>query len=234
LTSPSAWAVVPAAGVGTRMGADRPKQYLDLAGRPVLAHALAPLLAEPRIEALVLVVAPGDEAWRAVAGDHPKVLTAPGGEARCHSVLSGLRRLADRAAPGDWVLVHDAARPCLTGADLGRLLDAVDGDPVGGLLAVPVSDTLKKMGAGGRAEVTVPREGLWRALTPQAFRYRVLLEALEAAVGSGRLVTDEAGAVEALGLRPRLVPGSGANIKITGPEDLDLARAILAAREAGV
>lgn len=233
MTSPSAWAVVPAAGVGARMGADRPKQYLDLAGRPVLAHALAPLLAEQRIEAVVLVVAPGDEAWRGVVGDSPKLLTAPGGEARCHSVLSGLRRLGDRAAPGDWVLVHDAARPCLTGGDLGRLLDALDGDPVGGLLAVPVSDTLKKTDAEGRAEMTVPREGLWRALTPQAFRYRVLLEALEAAVGAGRLVTDEAGAVEALGLRPRLVPGSGGNIKITGPEDLDLARAILAAREAG-
>ena len=233
MTSPSAWAVVPAAGVGARMGAGKPKQYLQLAGRAVLAHALAPLLAEPRIEAVVLVVAPGDETWRGIVGDHPKLLVAPGGEERCHSVLSGLRRLGDRAAPGDWVVVHDAARPCLTGVDLGRLLDAVGEDPVGGLLAVPVSDTLKEGDADGRAGATVPRDGLWRALTPQVFRYRVLLDALEAALEAGRLVTDEAGAVEALGLRPRLVPGSAANIKITGPEDLDLAAAILEAREAG-
>ncbi len=233
MTPPAVWAVVPAAGVGARMGADRPKQYLDLAGRAVLAHALAPLLDEPRVRGVVLVVAPGDEAWRGVAGGHPKVLTAPGGDERCHSVRAGLERLGDRAAPQDWVLVHDAARPCLTGADVARLLEVVDGDPVGGLLAVPVSDTLKQADAEGRAGATVPRDGLWRALTPQAFRYGVLVEALDAAIDSGRLVTDEAAAVEGLGLRPRLVPGSAANIKITGPEDLRLAAAILAAREAG-
>ena len=232
MTSSAVWAVVPAAGVGARMGADRPKQYLKLAGRPVLAHALSPLLSEPRVRGLVLVVAPEDEAWRGIAGGHEKVLTAPGGEERCHSVLSGLERLRDRAGSDDWVLVHDAARPCLTGSDVARLLDAVQGDPVGGLLAVPVSDTLKKADAERRAEATVPRTGLWRALTPQAFRYGVLFEALGAAIGSGRLVTDEAAAVEGLGLRPRLVPGGAGNIKITGPEDLRLAEAILAAREA--
>lgn len=226
------WAIVPAAGAGLRMGADRPKQYLPLAGRTVLDHALGALLAEPRVELLVLVVARGDDAWREIVGDEPRVTTAAGGAERCHSVLSGLEALAGRAAEDDWVLVHDAARPCLGRGDLERLVAALEDEPAGGLLAVPLADTLKRGSPDLRVEGTVPRAGMWRALTPQAFRYGLLRDALRACVAAGDLVTDEAAAMERAGHRPKLVPGSAANIKVTGPEDLAVAEAVLAARRA--
>jgi 2-C-methyl-D-erythritol 4-phosphate cytidylyltransferase len=228
------WAVVPAAGVGMRMGADRPKQYLELAGRPVLAHALEALLAEPRIEALVLVVAQGDLAWRQVAGDDPRVLEASGGAERCHSVLAGLERLAGQASADDWVVVHDAARPCVSPEEIARLLSALQDEPSGVLLALPLADTLKRATPDGRVQATVPRRSLWRALTPQAFRYGLLAEALAESIDAGALVTDEAAAMERAGHRPKLVRGSAQNIKITGPEDLALAEAILAARGKGI
>jgi 2-C-methyl-D-erythritol 4-phosphate cytidylyltransferase len=222
-----AWAVVPAAGAGRRMGAGVAKQYLPLRGRPLLAHALQPLLRCERIEAVVLVVAAGDEDWRSIVPAGERVLTVTGGAERCHSVLKGLERLADRASPGDWVLVHDAARPCLSGAELDALFEQLDGDPVGGLLAVPLADTLKAADEGRRVKATLPREGLWRALTPQMFRYGLLQAALANAVAAGVLVTDEAAAMERAGHRPALVPGRTANLKVTGPEDLLLAEAVL-------
>lgn len=226
-----AWAVVPAAGSGRRMGAPTAKQYLILHGRPLLAHALAPLLACQRIEAVVLVVAPDDTRWQEAISPGPRILTAPGGAERCHSVLNGLEALADRAAAEDWVLVHDAARPCLPAADVDALFEQLAQDPVGGLLALPLADTLKQADDQGHVLGTVPREGLWRALTPQMFRYGLLRAALASAVAAGVAVTDEAAAMERAGHRPALVAGSGANLKVTTPEDLALAEAVLRSRE---
>jgi 2-C-methyl-D-erythritol 4-phosphate cytidylyltransferase len=226
-----AWAVVPAAGSGRRMGSAVPKQYLPLLGKPLLSWSLAPLLASERIEAIVLVVAPGDSGWRTLAEGNDRVLPAEGGAERCNSVLNGLAMLAERAAPDDWVLVHDAARPCLSREELDALFETLGEDRVGGLLAVPLADTLKTADGAGRVARTVPREGLWRALTPQMFRYGVLRDALAAAVGAGITVTDEAAAIEYAGHRPMLVPGRAANLKVTGPEDLELAEAVLRRRE---
>lgn len=227
-----AWAVVPAAGTGRRMGANVAKQYLSLLGRPLLAHALETLCATPRIEAVVLVVAADDMRWpEAVPADAP-LLTAIGGAERCHSVRNGLLRLADRAAPDDWVLVHDAARPCLSQEELDALFAALERDPVGGLLAVPVADTLKAADEGGRVQRTVSRDRLWRALTPQMFRYGLLRDALAAAIEGGVIVTDEAAAMEYAGHRPALVAGRAANMKVTGPDDLALAEAVLRRLEA--
>lgn len=228
---PRAWAVVPAAGTGRRMGAAVAKQYLSLCGRPLLAHALAPLLAHPRIEAVVLVVAPADDRWHEAVPEGARLLSAAGGPERCHSVLNGLESLAGRAAAEDWVLVHDAARPCLSDAELAALFSELGDDPVGGLLAVPLADTLKAADERHRVARTLPREGLWRALTPQMFRYGLLRAALHDAVAVGALVTDEAAAMERAGHRPALVAGRAANIKVTGPEDLALAEAVLRGRE---
>ena len=226
-----AWAVVPAAGSGRRMGAAVAKQYLPLRGQPLLAHALEPLLACTRLDAVVLVVAGDDTRWRESVPRDARLLLAAGGELRRDSVMNGLERLADVAADDDWVLVHDAARPCLSAGELEALFEALADDPVGGLLAVPLADTLKSADDSGRVAATVPRENLWRALTPQMFRYGLLRRALAAAVAAGIVVTDEAAAVEHAGHRPMLVPGRAANLKVTGPEDLALAAAVLSARE---
>jgi 2-C-methyl-D-erythritol 4-phosphate cytidylyltransferase len=224
------WAVVPAAGRGERHGGRVPKQYVRLLGRPVLSWSLAPLLAERSIAGLVLALARGDRRWRRLpeAGD-PRVRACEGGARREQSVANALAALSGVARDEDWVVVHDAARPCLRGTDLRTLFAALDGDPVGGLLAVPLGDTLKAADAEGRSVRTVPREGLWRALTPQMFRYGVLRRALALCLERERAVTDEAAAVEALGLRPRLVAGRGDNLKVTQPGDLALAAAILRA-----
>lgn len=230
---PRAWAVVPAAGTGTRMGAAVAKQYLPLRGRPLLEHALAPLLACERIDAVVLVVARYDRRWQEFAPGNERLLTAIGGERRCDSVSSGLERLADRAADDDWVLVHDAARPCLSSVELASLFETLADDPVGGLLAVRLADTLKAADASGRVVRTVPRDGLWRALTPQMFRYGLLRRALADAIAAGVAVTDEAAAIEHAGHRPVLVEGCAANLKVTDPEDLALAEAVLRRREEG-
>ena len=230
---PRAWAVVPAAGSGRRMGAAVAKQYLPLCGRSVLAHALGPLLDCARIDAVVLVVSPEDARWQEFVPQGDRLLIAHGGAERCHSVANGLERLGDRADDEDWVLVHDAARPCLSRAELERLLDVLQDDAVGGLLAVPLADTLKAADEHGRVERTVPREQLWRALTPQMFRYGLLKRALSAAIAAGIAVTDEASAIEYAGHRPLLVAGRTANLKVTGPEDLALAEAVLRRREEG-
>jgi 2-C-methyl-D-erythritol 4-phosphate cytidylyltransferase len=217
------WAVVPAAGKGSRMGADRPKQYLELAGRTVLEHTLRRLLAEPRIAAIVVALAAEDaDGPRVIASLGPRVRATSGGAERCHSVLNGLDALPEAAAD-DWVLVHDAARPCLRQADLAKLIDDLSGGDCGGILAVPVRDTLKRCAADGSIEHTVDRASLWHALTPQMFRLGILREALRAALAAGRLVTDEAQAVELAGRVPRVVEGHADNIKITRPEDLPLA-----------
>jgi 2-C-methyl-D-erythritol 4-phosphate cytidylyltransferase / 2-C-methyl-D-erythritol 2,4-cyclodiphosphate synthase len=230
------WAIVPAAGRGARFaetaGAQVPKQYAPLAGATVLEWSLSALLAEPRVHAVVVALAPDDVHWPAVAArlNATKIETTQGGANRQDSVISGLDFLAARAAPEDWVLVHDAARPCLRPADLGALLDAVDpGHVDGAVLAAPIVDTVKRETAGQVA--TVDRQGLWRALTPQIFGFATLRRALKEAAQAGSLVTDEAQAIERLGLAPVLVAGSPFNVKVTRGEDLAAAAGVLSMGE---
>jgi 2-C-methyl-D-erythritol 4-phosphate cytidylyltransferase/2-C-methyl-D-erythritol 2,4-cyclodiphosphate synthase len=219
---------MPAGGHGARLGASVPKQYLDLNGRPMLARAARSLLAAPWVEQLVVVAAPGDPlAAQALAGLPRTVLLSEGGATRRDSVLAGLRHLAQALGAGenDWVLVHDAARPALAPAALAALRDALADDPVGGLLALPVSDTVKRGDAGARVVETIPRDGLWLAQTPQMFRFGPLRAALERFPD----VTDESAAIERLGLEPRLVAGGRENFKVTTTDDLELMRRLSAA-----
>lgn len=224
------WIVVPAAGASRRLGRSVPKQHVEIAGRTMLEHALAPLLAHPAVTGGVVVLAAGDQAFdRLPAAMRAQLRVATGGRERCDSVLAGLEALVEATAE-DWVLVHDAARPCLPAEDLDRLIRECSTDAVGGLLAVPVADTLKREAAGARVGATAPRDGLWRAMTPQMFRHGVLLRALREAVAAGRRPADEATALERLGLQPRLVEGSPVNIKVTHPTDLEFAALVLEAR----
>jgi 2-C-methyl-D-erythritol 4-phosphate cytidylyltransferase len=218
------WVVVPAAGVGQRMGAQIPKQYLSIAGRRVIDHTLERLLNHPRIAGIYLALSAEDKLWQECEfADDPRIVRVEGGEQRCHSVLNALRALKQQAVDEDWVLVHDAARPCLSRKDLDRLIDTLIDHPLGGLLGIPVRDTLKSVNADGEVEGTVTRNGLWHALTPQMFRLGILYQALENVVAKGALVTDDASAIELAGYRPLVVEGEAGNIKITRPEDLLLA-----------
>ncbi len=225
------WGIVPAAGSARRMGGETPKQYLPLAGRTVIEWSLAPLLSHPRIAGVVVVLAGEDERWQhlSIAG-HPKIHLAVGGGERVDSVLAGVNVARQFAAADDWLLVHDAARPCLQSECLEQPIQTLSDDPVGGLLAAPVVDTLKRCDDQGRVAATVPRDNLWRALTPQLFRCELLWQALQQAVTRGG-ASDEAQAMEALGHAPRLVPGDADNIKITLPADLALAERLLVGRE---
>lgn len=226
------WVVIPAAGSARRMGGAVPKQYLQLARSTVIEHSIAPFLTRPNCSGVVVVLAPGDHRFRELAvAKHPKVMAIDGGGAeRADSVRAGLDALAPHATGSDWVLVHDAARPCLTSLDLSALLEQLFDDDVGGLLAAPLVDTLKRADEQGRVSATVDRTGLWRALTPQMFRFDVLRRALDAARERGMTGTDDAQAVESLGLKPKLVAGSSLNIKITLADDLERAERILAGR----
>ncbi|MGA2776601.1 MAG: 2-C-methyl-D-erythritol 4-phosphate cytidylyltransferase [Steroidobacteraceae bacterium] len=231
------WAVVPAAGRGMRFSpgtADPvPKQYAPLLGRSVFEWTLRRLLAEPRVQMVVAVVARDDEYWPALGGklDTPRLRSAIGGASRQQSVINGLGFLADHAAAGDWVLVHDAARPCLTSRELESLFAALDRGAPGAVLGAPLVDTIKREQGGAIAQ-TVDRQGLWRALTPQVFEFAQLRDALEQAERAAITVTDEAQAMELLGHRPALVAGSPFNIKVTRPEDLEAAARILRNAEA--
>jgi 2-C-methyl-D-erythritol 4-phosphate cytidylyltransferase len=229
MTSTSYFALVPAAGGGSRMGAECPKQYLQLAGRPLIRHALATLCAVPAIERVYVVLAPDDTYWPetefADLGARLRVLRC-GGATRAESVANGLAAMATDVAGNDWVLVHDAARACLTVEHVDALIRTVGDDATGGILAVPVADTLKRE-SGGRIETTVSREKLWQAQTPQMFRHGMLSKALAVAPA----VTDEASAIEALGLKPKLVAADATNLKVTFPLDLQLAEWILANRK---
>jgi 2-C-methyl-D-erythritol 4-phosphate cytidylyltransferase len=217
------WAVIPAAGIGKRMGADVPKQYLDVLGKPVLQHTLERLLSVPAFTGIVVALGTDDGYWPDLpCARDPRIRMAPGGRERADSVLSALRSLEGTATADDWVLVHDAARLCITRSDVEKLIETLRDDPVGGILAVPVTDTLKGVAAGEIVE-TVDRSRIWRALTPQMFRYGPLLNALRDAAARGQVVTDEASALELQGQRPRIVEGRPDNIKITRPEDLPLA-----------
>lgn len=220
------FALVPAAGTGSRMGDDRPKQYLSLAGRPMIRHALDTLCGSSRISKVFVVLAAQDRAWDRFdwsdLGNRLSVLRC-GGTKRADSVMNGLEAIAGEVGRDDWMLVHDAARPCLSMGQLDALLDQVSEAEVGGILAVPVADTLKRCGADRRIDTTVPREHLWQAQTPQMFRYGLLREAL----ANGESFTDEAAAVEAMGHRPLLVASDSGNLKVTYPADLLLAERIL-------
>jgi 2-C-methyl-D-erythritol 4-phosphate cytidylyltransferase len=219
-------AIVPAAGLGTRLGDSRPKQYLDLNGRPMIHHALAALTAVRRLSRIFVVLAPEDQHWNhfdwSTLNGRVQVLTC-GGATRGDSVLNALNHLAPTLTDQDWALVHDAARPCIRRELIDQFIDELEMDPVGGLLALPLSDTIKEADEGLRVRRTVPREGLWRAQTPQMFRYGLLRRAMQGMPGA----TDEAQAVEALGHSPRLVNGDSANLKVTYASDLTLARILL-------
>lgn len=218
------WALIPAAGVGRRVGAPIPKQYLDLAGRRVIDHSLSVFVKHPAIAGIVVALDPSDGQWLDTEfARHPAVRRCNGGAERCHSVLNALDALPEYAAEQDWVLVHDAARPCLRRADLDRLLEVAQVDPVGGILAVPVRDTMKRADRSGHIAGTESRDGLWHAYTPQMFRLGLLRRVLSQAIERDLLVTDDASAVELAGLAPLLVEGHADNIKITRPEDLPLA-----------
>jgi 2-C-methyl-D-erythritol 4-phosphate cytidylyltransferase len=271
------WLVMPAAGVGRRFGHVKPKQYAPLQGRTVIEWALAPFLTHPECAGAAISLASDDPYWTEVAdrlarlpGRTAEIMVAGGGAERSQSVRKGLEALAGRASADDWVLVHDAARPCLSSHDLQQLLQHLGSHPVGGILATPAADTLKRarvqprvaagsaiepiqtpaaatagsapgltpippssaaLPPGPEIDQTVDRAGLWRALTPQMFRYKPLSDALDRALATGRLPTDEAQALEWTGAHPVLVQGSAANIKITSADDLVLAAALLNARE---
>lgn len=221
-------AVVPAAGSGRRFGAAIPKQYLQIDGATVLEHSLRLLLRVHELRRIVVAVDPADTRWRGMAVfDDPRVEVVDGGAERCHSVLNGLRHLESVDPAAEWALVHDVARPCCPLADIERLIAQLAMHPVGGLLAVPASDTIKRVDGAREVVETVDRTWLWQAQTPQLFRRRMLLDALSHCLGLGMTVTDEAQAIEALGWQAQVVEGSKRNIKITRPEDLALAEFFL-------
>jgi 2-C-methyl-D-erythritol 4-phosphate cytidylyltransferase len=221
------YGLIAAAGGGERMGQATPKQYLPLLGHPMLYHSVNALLADARIDTVFVVLAPGDREFRQHDWSEFGERIAPlycGGATRHDSVLNGLIAASSTAQPEDWILVHDAARPCLGQRELQRMLAALAAHDVGGILAVPVADTLKRADAAGQIEATESRTYLWQAQTPQMFRHGLLLHALSRT----GIVTDEAGAIEALGLKPKLVQGATGNLKVTYAEDLQLAEVILA------
>lgn len=228
------WLIVPAAGRGTRMRAACPKQYLLLEEQAVLACTLSRLHEAFPEATLLLCLDPQDQWFHDAMVPFAQWQRLDGGDERVDSVRAGIDWLAGQARDDDWVLVHDVARPCVTVEDLHHLLASIEDDPVGGLLAAPVTDTLKRQDSDQRVDETVPRQGLWRALTPQGFRYGVLREAFERAGQDRFLMTDEASGVEQLGHAPRLVTGRSDNLKITHPEDLALAAQILSAQRASV
>lgn len=237
------WAILPAAGIGRRMGSKVPKQYLKLNDTPVIALALQRLTAVAAIKKVVVVLHPEDKHWQELtlsfaAGENNKpaegcssnsdqrVCCAVGGDERYQSVLNGLAHIQAEARPDDWVLVHDAVRPCVRSADIEKLIAKLHNHPVGGLLGSPVDNTLKQVDDGS-VVTTIDRSGLWNALTPQMFRYEILREAIQQVVANQEQVTDEASAVERLGHRPKIVSGNKDNIKITHEADLALASNIL-------
>ncbi len=236
------WCVVPAAGVGKRMGSDIPKQYLPLGDSTVIQQTLVKLRKIKQIEAVVLCLSSGDEWWASLSGsltsDQPMII-APGGKERSDSVLNGLKALAGKASENDWVLVHDVARPCVRLDDIQALIEQVSRHSVGGLLGMPVRDTMKRSTVRERGDgnpvgtkivevlETVCRDNLWHALTPQMFRYGDLMQAMTDALNANAAITDEASALERLGKQPLMVEGHPDNIKITHPEDLALAALFL-------
>lgn len=226
------WAVIPAAGAGKRMGSETPKQYMTLHGKTILEHTLERMATHPDIHGVIVSVSAGDAYWQDIQKPEG-VQAVEGGRERCHSVLNALEFLSNEAASEDWVLVHDAARPCIRHSDLDLLIEQAGDHPVGGLLGLPVADTVKRVDPQQQVLETVPREELWRALTPQMFRHGELQAALQQALADDYLVTDDASAMEHVGKQPLMVHGHGDNIKITHPQDLALAGMYLQQQEQG-
>jgi 2-C-methyl-D-erythritol 4-phosphate cytidylyltransferase len=227
------WAVIPAAGIGKRMQSDIPKQYLNLVGRPVIEHTINRLLAVEKVRGVVVSLQADDPYWPDVHIESDKpVYLAAGGNERCHSVINALDTLsglADYQSGITWALVHDAVRPCVSIDDISNLIEYASASEAGGLLAMPVRDTMKRQDKDQRVSQTVDRTGLWHALTPQLFPCDTLRMALKTAVAAGFLVTDESSAMEHAGYHPRLVEGRADNIKITRPADLHLAGLLMQA-----
>lgn len=222
--SEAVWAIVPAAGSGHRMLADRPKQYLTLLDQPVIMHTLERLISHPQIAGVVVAIADNDPYWPALPiPEHWPLHRAVGGLERADSVFNALKLLEQISKKDPWVLVHDAARPCLRHSDIDRMLAELDQDPVGGILGVPVNETVKRVDAHNHIIETVNRDNLWRAATPQMFRLKTLLKALEQTRLAQCKVTDEASAMEYSGYQPKMVEGHADNLKITLPKDLALA-----------
>jgi len=233
------WLIVPAAGSGSRFGSEKPKQYAPLAGSTVIENTLERLL-ELEAQAIILAISPDDSYWPSLdLSQHQKIRTCAGGAERADSVYLALQSIASEADELDWVLVHDVARPCVRVADIRLLMNSLSAHPVGGLLATPVSATLKRVGnsqhagtatmnAAGAVLETVSRDNLWAAATPQMFRFGLLMKALQQCRDGGVSPTDEAGAIERLGLQPEIIEGHSDNLKITHGADLALAEAILA------
>ena len=228
---PGVWVVVPAAGRGTRFGSPLPKQYLQVAGQPLIAHTLAALLSHPLVEGALVAISANDADWPGwTAFQEKPVLTCVGGDTRAQSVLAALEALPAAVRADDFVLVHDAARPNLRSEDLQQLLERGRADPVGAILAAPVRDTLKRAGDDGGIDGTEPRQHLWRAMTPQLFRRFQLTRALQEAGKADVEVTDESMAMELQGLRPLLIEGNEDNLKVTTPADLARFEYILSQR----
>lgn len=225
--APAYWIIVPAAGVGARMGADCPKQYLSVAGKTVIEHTLERLLTLPNIAGVYLVLGVSDGYWEELPlSKNDNIHRVAGGAERCDSVLNALNQLQDKASPDDWVLVHDAARPCVSAQSILHLIGQVKDHPVGGILGVPVSDTLKQVDCSV-INTTVDRRLLWQAQTPQMFRFALLRDCLRRGLEEGKLITDESSALESYGYQPMMVQGRSDNIKITRPEDLAIAAMLL-------
>jgi 2-C-methyl-D-erythritol 4-phosphate cytidylyltransferase len=219
------WVVIPAAGTGRRFGATIPKQYLSLRGRPIIEHTITKFLYHPHIEKIIISLQAKDTFWQQLQLDryNSKILVTTGGALRYDSVYAGLQAIAGIANPHDFILVHDAVRPCLSPTDIDKLINEVGNHPVGGILGSRVRDTLKHINPENEIIHTFPRENIWQALTPQMFRYKLLTQALEQIIANKDAVTDEASAIESLGFVPMIVEGRRDNIKITFPEDLLLA-----------
>lgn len=232
LTPARYWFVIPAAGIGSRMSAEKPKQYLVLGDKTILEHTLLRILTLPNLAGIVVPLNSEDTYWTSLTIlQHPLVHTIHGGASRADSVLNGLNYLADKAHALDWVLVHDAARPCVTLSSIQKLCDELVGSDIGGILAVPVSDTLKQVANNNEIQTTVDRSPLWQAQTPQLFRYKLLRDCLIQSLANNEIITDESSAVELCGYKPQVVEGRNDNIKITRPDDLLLAEFILTQQE---
>lgn len=233
MTQQACWVIIPAAGQGARMQASSPKQYFSLGAQTILEHSLKVFVNLPFVQRVVVALSKEDVYWSGLAICHnPKIMTVEGGLSRAHSVLNGLLALSHHAHQNDWVMVHDAVRPCVRRDDVERLWHNLQDDAVGGLLGYPVTDTLKKVDEQVRVSTTMSRANLWHALTPQMFRYSMLSQALQHGLKEGAMITDEASAIEALGHQPRMIEGCRDNIKVTLMSDLALAERILESRRA--
>lgn len=221
------WAIIPAAGRGLRMGAKKPKQYLTIAGKTILEHSAEPLLNNDKISKVIIAIAPQDSYFRTLPiAKHPKVIVAEGGNERCHTVFNALEALQTYAYDDDWVLVHDAARPLLSKQDVNTLMLELEGEKAGGLLGVPIHATIKRVNDQQEVLETVSRRQLWRAFTPQMFRFGLLYQALTATLPDNP-TSDSAKAMEQMGHCIKMIEGRSDNIKITRPSDMLIAEQIL-------